>query len=165
MGWIDNLRSKYAYNEWANNKVLGAAAGLSDEEMLAARPGSYESLANDFSHLVRTQYAWYSVLTETQFSPPPEIPEIGVMQALNDWFNESHAMFRELAKTFSEDWLVAEVHPSRGGKQYTLTRWWVTEHLATHGVAHRAEIGKVLLTLDRSPGDLDFIDFVTGNVK
>ena len=164
MSWIDHLRSKYAYNEWANGKILGAATGMSDEEMHTVRL-SYGTLANELSHVVRTQYAWYSVLTETQFSPPPEVPETNVMKAIQDWFDESHTMFRELAATFTDDWLEAEVHPSRGGKQYTLTRWWVTEHLTNHGTAHRAEIGLTLLSLDRSPGDLDYIDFVTGNVK
>jgi uncharacterized damage-inducible protein DinB len=103
------------------------------------------------------------VVTETQFSPPPELPETNILPTLKAWFEDSHAMWRELAGSFSEDWLTAVVHPSRGGKKYEMIRWHVLEHLANHGTQHRAEIGLVLLALDRSPGDLDFIDYATGN--
>jgi uncharacterized damage-inducible protein DinB len=164
MSWVEHFRLKYAYNEWANGKVLGAAAGLSDEELLAERQGSYGSLVNDLSHIVRVQYAWHSVVTETQFSPPPELPETGVLPALVSWFDDSHRKLREMADSFSEEWLTATVHPSRGGKTYDMVRWHVLEHLANHGTTHRAEIGIALLGLDRSPGDLDFIDYAQGNV-
>lgn len=165
MSWVEHFRLKYAYNEWANGKILAAADGLSDEEMLEERPGSYGSLANDLSHLVRVQYAWHSVVTETRFSPPAEVPEVGVLPAIRGQFDESHQMLRALAESFSDEWLTATVHPTRGGKKYEMVRWHVLEHLANHGEQHRAEVGLGLLSLERSPGDLDFIDYAMGNVK
>lgn len=164
MSWIEHFRLKYAYNEWANNKILDAAEGITDEELLGEQQASYGNLASDFSHLVRVQFAWHSVVTETQFTPLPELPETGIFRVLRKQYDESHKMLRDVAGLFSEDWLTTVVHPSRGGKKYEMIRWHVLEHLANHGAQHRAEIGLVLLAMDRSPGDLDFIDYATGNV-
>ena len=62
MSWVEHARTLIAYNEWANEKVLEAAAGLSEEELGRQVSGSHESVRMTLLHIVRVQTWWLSVL-------------------------------------------------------------------------------------------------------
>ena len=159
MSWTEHVRSAYAYNEWANNRVVDAAAGLTDEQLTNERGGSRGSLAENLAHLVSTQVGWSDVISEADFTPQPSLPETDVMAALRTRFDESHARLREITDGLTPESLAAVVRRERGGAMHGYPRWQMLLHLATHGTQHRAEIGVALLALDASPGDLDAIYF------
>jgi uncharacterized damage-inducible protein DinB len=39
--------------------------------------------------------------------------------------------------------------------------WQILIHIINHGTHHRSEVGRHMATLGKSPGDLDFIKFVS----
>jgi uncharacterized damage-inducible protein DinB len=43
----------------------------------------------------------------------------------------------------------------------TRTLWHILFHVVNHGTIHRSEIGQYMDTLDRSPGNMDFIMFTS----
>jgi uncharacterized damage-inducible protein DinB len=159
MSWIDQVRSAYAYNQWANDKVLDAAAQLSDEELTRKRPGSYGSLAADLAHIVSTQQGWLSFLAGEERPPRWEPPREDVIPTLRQHFDASHERLRTWTSRVSEADLDRRVTTTHDGKEYAWQAWQVLFHLANHGTQHRAEAGIVLLELGASPGDLDAIDF------
>ena len=159
MSWVEHVRGAFAYNEWANERVLAAADKLSDEQLAGERGGSRGSVADNLAHLVDTQIGWAAVISETDFTPPQPVPEQDIMAALRQRFAESHARLREITDELTDESLSTVVRRERGGQVHGYSRWQMLLHLATHGTQHRAEIGLSLLALDASPGDLDALFF------
>lgn len=159
MSWIEQIRAAYAYNGWANGRLLEAAGKLTDEQLVSERGGSRGSLAENMAHLVNTQVGWSDVIAETDFTPQPPLPEQGIIAALRQRFAESHDRLSEITDGLTDESLAAVVHRERGGQIHGYPRWQMLMHLANHGTQHRAEIGLSLLALDASPGDLDAIYF------
>lgn len=159
MSWGEHVRGSYFYNEWANGRLLDAAAKLSDEQLVNERGGSRGSVADNLEHLVDTQIGWSAVISEKGRSLPWERPAEGIAAALRARFDESDAWLREITGGLTDESLAAVVRTLHGGEMHGFPRWQMLLHLVNHGTQHRAEIGLALLALDASPGDLDAIGF------
>jgi len=163
MSWLEHTRSLIAYNKWANQKVLDAAAALSEDEFGRQVNGSHESVRMTLLHIVRVQTWWLSVLNgKPEASPPPEGYERMPLEDVRRWFTRSHDDLKAYAESLTEERLDAEVsafHP-RENKEYRWPSWQLAGHLTNHGSHHRAEAGIMLASLGHSPGDLDYIYFV-----
>jgi uncharacterized damage-inducible protein DinB len=159
MSWLEQIRTAYAYNEWANEKVIKAASQVSDEELLRERATSYSSIAAGLTHIVGVQEGWLSFLAGKQRPPRLETPAKNVIATLRPLFDASHRKLKDWTAGLEEADLDGTLTTTYQGKDYTYRPWQVLFHLANHGTQHRAEIGIALLALDASPGDLDADDF------
>src|SRR3972149_7102971 len=163
MSWVEHTRSLIAYNEWANDKVLGAAAGLGEEDLGRQVSGSHESVRMTLLHVAQVQTWWLSVLNGKP--ERPSLPEgHGVMpwEDVRQWFTRSHGDLKAYAAGLTDERLAAEVsafHPGEK-KEHRWPSWQLLSHLVNHSAHHRAEAGVMLASLGHSPGDLDFIYFV-----
>lgn len=160
MSWTEHVRGTYAYNEWANIRLLDAAAKLTDEQLKNERGGSRGALAENLAHLVNTQVGWSDTISESDFTLQQPLPETGIIDAFRERFDASHRRLREITAGLTDEALATVVRRERGGQMHGWPRWQMLLHLATHGTQHRAEIGVALLALDASPGDLDAIYFL-----
>lgn len=164
MSWVEHARSLIAYNEWANQKVLGAAANLSEQELGRQVSDSHESVRMTLLHIVRVQTWWLSVLNgKPDVSTPPEGYEGIPFEEVGRWFARSHDDLKAYAAGLTEERLDVDVsafHP-REGKEYRWPSWQLVSHLVNHSSHHRAEAGLMLASLGHTPGDLDFVFFVS----
>jgi uncharacterized damage-inducible protein DinB len=163
MSWLEHARSLIAYNEWANQKVLEAAAALNEEEFGREVSGSHESVRRTLVHMVRVQAWWLSVLNgKPEASSRPEGYEQMPFEEVRQSFARSHDDLKAYAAGLTEERLetkVAAFHPGEG-KEYRWPSWELLSHLVNHGSLHRAEAGIMLASLGHTPGDLDFIYYV-----
>lgn len=160
MASADWIRELYAYNEWANSLILAAASGLTDAEVREDRPG-VESIGETLRHIARAQHGWWCFWTDTERARQPELPEARVMDALDGWFRGSHAELRAFVESLDENALERTYEDTNdAGEPVTFHLWEMMVHVVNHGTQHRSEAAAVLTVLGRSPGDLDFCDFV-----
>src|SRR3954470_23554587 len=54
---LDEIRDFYAYNVWANNRILDRAERLSQEQLLAADQGGV-SIRDTLAHTLDAQWIW-----------------------------------------------------------------------------------------------------------
>ena len=161
-GTLAMMRTLCGYNEWANNRVLEAAAGLGNEEMLRPLGVSHGSLGMDLLHQLGGQVAWLSTWQEG--APMISLPttETGrFLDNLADWFPRSDGAIRAFLDSLREESLgEPRVDRMPGGKARTMMLWDMMAHVVNHGTQHRSEAAMALTALGRSPGDLDLLDFV-----
>lgn len=159
MSWVEQFRTAYRYNQWANEKILAAAAQVSDEELTRPRVTSRGSISNDLGHIVMAQETWLSRLAGEDRPAPWSPPQVDVVATLRGRFDASHDRLSAYIQRLSEDELTRVIKVEWQGQTYTYDAWKILLHLANHGTQHRAEVGIALLELEASPGDLDLDDF------
>jgi uncharacterized damage-inducible protein DinB len=160
---LDHVRALYDYNEWADDHVLKAASGLSEEELRRDAGASYGSVAETLRHIVEAQHGWWCFWTGTEWVGLPELPEAAALQALREWFGESHARLRDFVNSLSEkDTGRILTDTDDEGQRQEFVLWVLLLHVVNHGTQHRSEVATALTQMGQSPGDLDFVDFVVG---
>jgi uncharacterized damage-inducible protein DinB len=160
MASADWIRELYAYNEWANARILAAASGLTDTQLRENQPGM-ESIGGALRHIARAQHGWWCFWTDTERVPLADLPSAGVMDALEGWFRSSHDELRAFADSLDDDSLQRSYEDTDDeGRPVTFHLWEMMVHVVNHGTQHRSEAALALTVLDHSPGDLDFCDFV-----
>ena len=151
------LRRLIAYNQWADEKLLAAVAGLSAEELERPREAYFGSLANNLWHMLIVQRLWLARWTGDPL-PPVERPAIVSWRTA---YAASHAALRGyVAGLTAADLGRLVKYTPRSGVPREQPLGQLILHLANHGTAHRAETGLLLERLGRSPGDLDYTVFM-----
>ncbi len=148
----------YAYNRWANQRLIAAAKLLSAEQFLAPSVFPHGSLRDTLGHVIRTERAWCAVLRGASSDPLPslrneELSTVTVVEARWDAVQaETQACVASLP-----DADLARVLPMASGG--ALTVWQILINLYTHSTQHRGEVVQILTDHGRSHGDIDYLFF------
>lgn len=158
----DELILLYAYNRWANARVLAACRKVSPEQLFAPAQASFGSLMGTLAHIYTTERFWRLRLQE-RISPErlANAADFASLAALiTDWQAEEASMqsFVEGLPESSIDQWVDYITTS--GKPQGSTLWKALLHVVFHGMQFRAEAGAILGALGHSPGDLDLLYFL-----
>jgi uncharacterized damage-inducible protein DinB len=154
---LEIIRFLYGYNEWANRKMLDAAAGLTDAELSTAETASWGKLITDLGHIAGGQVVWLHRWREGQ-NPRPvvDVQDLQAMAGVRDLFDRSHDDLREFVASLSDEQLDAAVqYKDSAGNEAEKPLWRMMVHVVNHGTYHRGEIAGVLSALGHSPGDID----------
>ena len=157
MSKLDLITHFYEYNEWANDRLLDVASGLSADEFGAGRGASFDSILSLFAHVVRAQAFWLRRWRrdDTRGSTLGDEGEISLVK-VSAAFGVSHAGIREYVAGLTGERLdePLDYHDRRG--EWSRPLWQLMTHVVNHGTYHRGEIAMMLTVAGHSPGDLDF---------
>jgi uncharacterized damage-inducible protein DinB len=157
---IHDIRTLYAYNVWANARILDVAAHVPAEQFTTATLGSC-NLRDTLDHILVTESIWrlrWQGILPASVEFPEDFPTLESMRA--QWRIEDQQMDTFLA-TLSDADLDRTVTYARGnGETDTRTLWYLLLHVVNHGTQHRSELALLLTKLGCSPGDMDFTVFV-----
>jgi len=151
------------YNSWANLRLLRAALKLDDASLHADCGLSRRSVFDTLVHLVDVQWYWRLGVQEgmlpLQHLSPEDFPSFASLSAR--WKTEDR-LLEEYVHSLSAAALAGLLtYRWPRARPRTIPAWVLLQQLVNHGTHHRAEVGQVLAALGRSPGDLDFIIFVS----
>jgi uncharacterized damage-inducible protein DinB len=162
---VTDMTKLYAYNRWANQRLIAAAKRLTVEQFLAPSAFPKGSLRNTLGHVIRNEWAWCALLRGESFDTPPslsneELPTVNVVEAR--WSEVQAETEAYIAGLHDVD--LARVVPDLAlaiglESDVTLTAWEVLMHLYTHSTQHRSEVAQMLTDHGCSPGDIDYLDF------
>jgi uncharacterized damage-inducible protein DinB len=148
---VDHARSMIACTIWADDRILAAADGISDEQ--------FGQLRAQFEHMLGTQRYWYANWT----AGVPEQPSLNALSDAREAYGASHAALRAYAASLTDkEWHRAEQWWLQWGVD---TRMAVGESITQvfyHAVQHRSEIAVLLSLWGHSPGDMDYLTFLGG---
>ena len=159
-----DIKALYAYNYWANHRILQACGTLPSEDYTAPvvpNPG-HGSLRGILVHMLDTEYGWRMICQEQRLTPDLTEADLPTFeQLLQRWQIEEKAMQAYLAQ-LNDDNLHGLIHYTNSqGQPRTRVLWHLLLNVANHGTQHRSEAATILTGYGASPGDLDFTVFLS----
>lgn len=153
-----------AYDDWANDLVIAALEGLTEEELNRPLPGSFPTLRATWAHLVMAEWLW---LHRWQGQPPAVLPD-WVAEAdlarLNATLLEVRQARREkLAPLTDADLALKATYTNLArNKEWHLEIGQMLTHVVTHSTYHRGQITTLLRHLGKNGVSTDFLLFAGG---
>ena len=158
------LQTLYDFNAWANQRILAAAAAVSAEQLEAAptpHPG-YGSLRSVLIHTLDTEYGWRMLCQYQQFTPELTEAEYPTVEVIAGRWREEDDATRAYLDTLDDDDLDGVIRlTSSNGATRERVLWHCLYHILNHSAQHRSEAAALLTAYDASPGDMDFLAFVS----
>lgn len=151
----------FAYNSWANRRLLSAVRTLRPEQYTA--PNSYPcgNLRDTLIHILSAERSWLARWQEQDARPGLTAADLPTLDELvEQWRNDDGRHHAYLATLNDADLHQRITYSLGDGTRATDWRWTVMAHLVNHGTQHRAEAAQMLTDYGHSPGDLDLLDFL-----
>ncbi len=158
------IQTLYAYNAWANGRVLAAATRLTQDQFVAPVTGlnaSFPSVRDTLVHTLGAQRHWLARFR--QWEPPEfltvaECPDLAALQVRWEAVEAETRAFVAMLNADLLDTIIT--YTTRWGRTYTYPLWQMMIHQVNHATHHRSEAAMLLAHWGCSPGELDFILYV-----
>src|ERR1700722_17909709 len=153
----DDFVALFAYNHWADRRVLGACRKLTAEQYGAEPVPGWSSVRSSIVHIAVVTEGWLSgfegesdrgVLTEA------ELPTVDDAERL---FDRASEIFDKLAPKLTPEWLAAPRTMRRGNRSAILPPWVVLRHIVNHSTYHRGQVASKLKRLGVEQPGTDFV--------
>jgi len=152
----DDVREQLDYLAWVRDRVLTAAAALTDDEFRSSDTVTTRDLRGTLAHQLECEWAWRVRLTEGAFPEGDVLPaSFPTLAALADRWGREASELRLWFDRLSEGDLAA----SPPGPDSPLPTWRYLFYVVNHGTAQFAEAAVLLTRLGHSPGELGYLAF------
>jgi uncharacterized damage-inducible protein DinB len=159
---LDDIRMLLAYNEWATERVLRAAEGMTPEECSAPAAFPCGSLRGTLVHAMGGEWIWRTRWQGTMPTAMLNEADFPTIEAIRTRWDVERAAMRDFVATLSDAALheAIVIRNTRGVAFPAMPLWQMIAHMVNHGTQHRSEAAAILTAAGRSPGDLDMILFL-----
>jgi uncharacterized damage-inducible protein DinB len=157
---IDDIRTLYAYNRWANDRILLACRSLSLAQLTSDLRSSHGSIRGTLVHTLWGEWIWFRrwvgespkvILDENKFE------DVDMIQSL--WKE------LDLERDQFIDSLTGEKLESMFGYESLKGEHWeyaygnAMQHVVNHSSYHRGQVVTLLRQLGQTPPSTDFLIF------
>jgi uncharacterized damage-inducible protein DinB len=167
----DYFRMLFAYNDWANHRVLAASEGVSEAAYLEPRPGlSFSSLHATLVHVLAAEAVWLGrwrgepltgLMANARRTDLIAAQEIRSFDALKERWRETEAGLGAFVAGLMDKAVEADLrYVMTDGSEYSQPLGHQLAHLVNHGTQFRAEAAVALTQIGQSPGDLDLMVYL-----
>jgi uncharacterized damage-inducible protein DinB len=156
----EEMRALFAFNAWANQKMLGAAEALTTEQFTKPLGSSFSSVRDTLAHVCGVEWVWLERLQGRSPASIPDAKEYGTVEALRVRWTELEARLLAYVGRLSQaelDEVVEYKTLSFGLAQNP--RWQIMQHVVNHGTYHRGQVTTMLRQLGAKSVGTDLILF------
>jgi uncharacterized damage-inducible protein DinB len=156
----DDVVALFAYDRWANTKVLDASSKLTAEQYVAEPVLGWSSVRATIYHI-----AWVTEfhLRTLAGDPDERIPTEADLATMDDaarLLEHAYRRFEELRPTLTPERLNTLLTLRGRGYTFTLPRWAMLRHIVNHSTYHRGQIASKLKRFGIEPPNTDFFFWV-----
>lgn len=154
----DELASLYAYNRWANERVVVSLRALAPGDYTRELGGGWPSLRSTFVHLAGATNAWSVRFGGKDATSLPKEEDLPLL--------ENAVTLLEFAQSKLEPFL-ATLTPARtsepftwknlSGAERTAPFWTVLRHVVNHCTYHRGQIASMIRRVGGKPLATDMV--------
>ena len=154
------IKLYYAYNEWANERILTAAEKATHEQLLESNELGWKNLLGALAHTLDAEFGWFNYLFDRGRGQWIRAEDFDNVAALRARWRQQNEVSRGCLETLTDENL-SRVHTSVSEeREFHWVLWQVLVHVVNHGTQHRSECAALLTGLGHSPGDMDFSLFL-----
>lgn len=140
----DDFVALFAFDRWANRKVLDACRKLTAEQYVAEPVPGWSSVRSTVYHIaLATEINLRSLASGPDDSFPTEAA-VATVDDVARLLERAYRRFEELQPTLTPEWLNTVFTVRWPGGSATLPRWAVLRHIVNHSSYHRGQVASKL---------------------
>jgi uncharacterized damage-inducible protein DinB len=157
---LENVRSLFDYNAWANHRMLEGCDALDADQFLEPLGGSFGSVRNTVAHIMDVEWLYLERWQGRAPSSFPKAENYPDLLHIRERWRQIERDTDIYLKNLSEKDLscVIEFRNTRG-ILYRHSLWEVMQHLINHSTYHRGQVTTLLRQLGATPESSDLITF------
>ena len=160
----DDIVALFAYDRWANRKVLEACRKLTAEQYVAEPVPGWSSVRSTISHIaLATEFNLRTLAGDPDDRIPTEA-ELATVDDVAQLLERIYRRFEELRPTLTPEWLNALLTLRAVGRTFTLSRWAILRHIVNHSTYHRGQVAAKLKRFGIEQPVTDFFFWVIEQV-
>jgi uncharacterized damage-inducible protein DinB len=140
----DDVLALFAYDRWANRKVLDACRKLTAEQYLAEPVPGWSSVRSTISHIALATEINLRTLTGDADDRMPTEADLATVDAVAQLLERAYRRFEELRPTLTPERLNTMLTLRAVGRTFTLPRWAILRHIVNHSTYHRGQVASKL---------------------
>ncbi len=176
---INDIRTLYAYNHWANQRLFFTLEKLNAEQFAAEVPNSFPSIRETVFHILFAEWLWlkrwqgtspratgpnpnvtsatWKSLTPEGIATPQEFTTIAELKSFGDYVERER---QEFLGTLSDAALNAPLNfEDMAGNPYSEPLVQLLQHVVNHGTYHRGQVTTMLREVGGETVGLDMLFF------
>jgi uncharacterized damage-inducible protein DinB len=157
---LADIQELFAYNWWANGRILDAVETLSEEQLDQPLGGSFPTLRTTVGQILTAEGIW---LSRWQGDSPTTLPagwDFLTFSSLRGHWREVESEQAAFALTLSDETLRAPLsYKTLGGEAFSQPLVHLIRHLINHSTYHRGQVTTLLRQLGVKPPSTDLILF------
>jgi uncharacterized damage-inducible protein DinB len=161
----DDVVALFAYDRWANAKVLDACRKLTAEQYVAEPVPGWSSVRSTIYHIALAS-EWN--LRTLAGDPDDSIPTEADLATVNDGarlLELAYRRFEELRPTLTPEWLNTLLTLRPPGFTATLPQWAMLRHIVNHSTYHRGQVASKLKRFGIEQPNTDFFFWVIEQIS
>jgi uncharacterized damage-inducible protein DinB len=156
----EQLSSLFEYGAWVNQRLLEAAAALTEEQFTRKVWPGFGSVHLTFVHILGAEELWFARWQGQSPKTMLSRRELPTVTAIRERWAELIDARRANLASLDVAELAASVHwTNMRGQPYALPRWQVILHCANHSTHHRSEVASMLTELGHEPDSTDLLEY------
>jgi uncharacterized damage-inducible protein DinB len=140
----DDIVALFAYDRWANRKVLEGCRQLTAEQYVAAPVPGWSSVRSTIYHVaLATEFNLRALAGD----PDDRIPTEADLTTVDDvagLLERAYRRFEELRPMLTPERLNTMLTLRTIGRTFTLPRWAILRHIVNHSTYHRGQVASKL---------------------
>jgi uncharacterized damage-inducible protein DinB len=155
---IDEYKELYAFNRWANLRMLDAAGALTDEQIVQDLGSSFRSVRDTLVHIMSAEWVWFSRwkgYSPTSF--PEQWKPLMLYDIKEEWTVVDTALQLFVRSLHDSDLERVISYRSIAGESFSSPLPQMLRHVVNHGTYHRGQITTMLRQLGVPAAATDLI--------
>jgi uncharacterized damage-inducible protein DinB len=155
---LEEVQDLYAFNRWANRRMLDAAAALDAEAYARALVSSFPSIRDTLVHMLSADWVW---LRRWKGTSPDGMPEgwqgMPFDRLLDAWAALEAEQGHFVAGLSEEDLDVPLAYRNTKGEAYAQPLRELLRHVVNHASYHRGQLVTLLRQVGAEPPATDMV--------
>lgn len=155
----DDFTSLFAFNRWANAKMLDACRKLSPEQYVAEPVPGWSSVRATVYHISLVTELWLRGLENDSDDSIPTEAEVATIDDAEQLLHRAYQRFDRLLPTLTPQKLATSITLQRRGRTITMPPWAILRHVVNHTTYHRGQVASKLKRFGVVQPETDLVFF------